>query len=528
MATVKSRILGPDGEPIQYEVLGEEIAGGGLTGIRQVWHTGVAAGLTPPRLAGILDAAANGDAHEYLTLAEEMEERDLHYASVLGTRKLALSGLDVRVDSLTDDARDVAIADAVRLMIEGPDFDEMVSDLTDALGKGYSVSEIIWDRSGRTWTPAQLEHRDPRFFRFDRDTGRQLRLLDDADPANGIPLPPYKFITHLPKLRTGLPIRGGLARLAAVGYMCKAWSWKDWMAFADIFGLPMRVGRYGPSASKDDVAKLMSAVANLGSDAAAVMPESTRIDFEAAPNTAGAADFFEKLANWWDKQVSKGVLGQTMTADDGSSHSQAKVHNEVRLDLLKADAKALQTTLNRDLIRPFVDLNFGPGRYPQLVVVVPEPEDIKLLVDSLTSLVPLGLEVEQSVVRDKLGLPDPAKGAVLLRAPAAAPAPEPPPRAEDRAAALNRAANREAEPRFDDREDQLAALLASEADPLVGELVAEIRDLVDGATSLEEIRAGLDRITPDLDTTRLAGVMQYALAAAGIAGMYDAGVDADA
>ena len=54
MATVKSRIVGPDGEPIQYEVLDREISAGGMAGIRQVWHTGVAAGLTPPRLAAIL------------------------------------------------------------------------------------------------------------------------------------------------------------------------------------------------------------------------------------------------------------------------------------------------------------------------------------------------------------------------------------------------------------------------------------------------------------------------------------------
>lgn len=524
MATKTSRILGPDGEPIQYEVLGEEIAAGGLTGIRQVWHGGVAAGLTPHRLAGILDAAAQGDAYEYLTLAEEMEERDLHYASVLGTRKLALAGLDVRVDALTDDKHDVRIADAVREMVAGEDFDEMTADLTDALGKGYSVAEIIWDRTGKVWTPAQFEHRDPRFFQYDRETGKELRLLDDEDPTNGIALPPFKFLVHRPKLRAGLPIRGGLARLAAVGYMCKAWSWRDWMAFADIFGLPMRVGRYGPSASKDDIATLMAAVANLGSDAAAVMPESTRIEFEQAANTAGAADFFEKLATWWDKQISKGVLGQTMTADDGASLSQARVHNDVREDLLKADAKALQSTLNRDLVRPFVDLNFGPGRYPKLVVVVPEPEDLRLLVESLGTLVPLGLQVEQSVIRDKLGLPDPDPGAVLLTPPAVQPppvGPPGPPAPGPRAPALNR------EQPAPDREDQLAGILSREADPLVGEMVDKVRELVNNAGSLEEILAGLEQLGPELEVDRLAGVMQYALAAAGLAGMSDAQDDAD-
>lgn len=524
MATTQSRILGPNGKPILTEVLDQEIAAGGLTGIRQVWRQSAADNLTPGRLAAILRAAAEGSADEYLTLAEEMEERDMHYASVLCTRKLAIAGLGPRVDALSDQTRDVEIADAVREMISAPWFGDALFDLADGLGKGYSVCEIVWDRSGKRWAPAQLPWRDPRFFVFDRETGQQLRLLDDADPANGIELAPYKFICHRPKVRSGLPIRGGLARLAAVAYMCKAWTWKDWMSFADIFGLPMRVGRYGPNATKDDIATLMSAVANLGSDAAAVMPESTNIQFQAAPNTAGAAEFFQNLANWWDKQISKGVLGQTMTADDGASLSQARVHNEVRIDLLKADARALQNTLNRDLVRPFVDLNFGPGRYPMLVLPVPEPEDLKLLIEALETLVPMGLEVEQSVIRDKLNLPDPATGAdvKLLRAPSAQPAGQAVPQP-----ALNRAANRETTP-VTGREAQLADLAARRLDPLIAGWIDDIEALVRRARSIEDIRDGLLALLPDLNTEQFGDAMQTALAIAGVAGMGDARDDADA
>lgn len=280
MAT-HSRILGPDHQPILLSSLTEEIAAPGPVGVRQPWHPSAADNLTPGRLAQILNSAARGHARDYLTLAEEMEERDMHYASVLGTRKLALVGLDVRVESVTDAADDVRRADAVRTLVASAEFGELVAHLVDALGKGYAVSEILWDRSGREWMPTFAE-RDPRFFTWDQETGRELRLLDESDPARGIALPPYKFIVHTPKIRSGLPVRGGLARLAAVAYMCKAWTWRDWMAFADIYGLPMRVGTYGPGASPADISKLMAAVANLGSDAAAVMPESTKISFEQA------------------------------------------------------------------------------------------------------------------------------------------------------------------------------------------------------------------------------------------------------
>ncbi|MNF45533.1 hypothetical protein D3C84_266710 [compost metagenome] len=510
----QSRILDQFGRPIEYDQLVREIATPQVTGVRQVWHDPVAGGLTPERLAAILQAAAEGDARDYLTLAEEMEERDLHYASVIGTRKLALAGLEVRIESASDDAEDVRRADAVREFMAAPEAGELQADLTDALGKGYAVAEIIWDRSGKTWSPERYEQRDPRFFQYDRETGRELRLLDEADPLNGLPLAPYKFIVHTPRIRSGLPIRGGLARLAAPGYMCKAWSWRDWMAFADLFGIPMRVGRYGPGASQDDIAVLMAAVANLGSDAAAVIPDSMRIEFQQAVQVSGAADFFERLAEWWDKQISKGVLGQTMSVDDGSSRAQAEIHNEVRLDLLQADARALSNTLNRALVRPYCDLNFAPGRgYPRLLIVVPQPENTALLVDALQKLVPLGLEVEQSVIRDKLNLPEPATGAKLLRP--AAPAAETP-----LAQAENREQPTKSVPAGDIVDNQVRTLETATAASL-DDMIDSIRELLDSVSSLEEFRDRLIETYPGMSATQLADAMADGLAAAYVAGRYD-------
>lgn len=509
----RSPIVDQYGRAIEYDQLTEDVAAPRVTGVRHVWHPSVAGGLTPGRLASLLQAAAEGDARDYLTLAEEMEERDLHYASVLGTRKLALAGLNIRVEAATDDAEDVRRADMLREVVGAAEFGEVQTDLTDALGKGYSVAEIIWDRSGKTWMPERYEWRDPRFFAFDRETGQELRLLDDADMVNGIALAPYKFIVHRPRLRTGLPIRGGLARLAAVGYMCKAWTWKDWMGFADIFGIPMRVGRYGPNASKEDIGVLMSAVANLGSDAAAVIPESMRIDFTQAANVSGAGDFFKGLAEWWDKQMSKAIVGQTMSADDGASLAQAKVHNEVRLDLLEADAKAESNTLNRMFVRPFCDLNFAPGRpYPKLIIDVPQPENLELLIKAVTAMVPLGLRIEQSVIRDKFGLPEPAKDAEILAAPAAPGAAV--------ATALNR--ERPAVPAAmpDIVDNQVKTMETSAAAPM-DDMVEQIKELLDSVSSLEEFRDRLIEVYPAMNAEQLANAMADGLAAASLAGRDD-------
>ena len=489
------------GRPMRRQELTQEVAAPTLTGVRQIWHAGVAGDLTPDRLSAILRAAADGDGHQYLTLAEEMEEREPHYAAVLGTRKRAISGLEPMVEAASDDPADIKLADEVRALVCKPAFEDLLEDLLDALGKGYSAVEIDWDSSERQWWPRGYTWRDPRFFRFDRVDGRELRLVDLENSVDGIPLPAYKFLTHIPKLKSGIPLRGGLARLVAVSYMAKSYTVTDWLSFAEVFGMPLRIGRYDDRATEDDLSILRQAVANLGSDAAAILPDGMKIEFQEIANTQGGAELFKNLAEWLDKQTSKAVLGQTMTTDDGSSYAQAGVHNDVRGDIQRADARQLAKTLNRDLVKPFIDLNHGRQRqYPSITFHIPEPEDLKALADVLKELVPMGLQVEESQVRDKLGFADPEPGARVLSAPAAS-AP----------VAFNRAANRaqgadqpasvriSEEPAFDEAEaageDDWQAQLAPILDPverLAQQVANEGGDADDFLARLPELLEQMD------------------------------------
>ena len=503
----KSKILGPDGKPIELGILQEEIARPTVTGIRTVWgYAPIAGTLTPTRLASILLDATQDWPRDYLTLAEEMEERDLHYGSVLGTRKRAVSGLDVSVTAASDSAQDKKLAEAVRQLTLDPCFGDMVDDCLDALGKGYSAVEIMWDRSGKEWMP-RYQWRDPRFFRFDYATQSELLLMDD-EHIMGKPLPAYKFIVHRPKLKSGLTIRGGIARMVAAAYMCKSYTLTDWLAFAEVFGMPLRIGRYEPGATQADINTLITAVANLGSDAAAVLPKTMTIDFETMPRTSDGGDkVFMGLADWLDRQVSKGVLGQTMTADSASTglgSNNAEVHNEVRRDIQVSDARQLGNTLNRDLVRPFIDLNYGPQeRYPTMHLPVLEPEDLELLSNALAELVPLGLEVEQAEVREKFGLRTPKAGAKLLqRAPDTTP-PKPTPKphpTQDLRVATNR---EQSGAPVDDTIDEITAQAVSDWEPLIDPVANPIRALAARSQDENEFIAGLGQLMQTSDAKQL-------------------------
>ena len=293
-----AQLLDQYGRAVKRQVLSQPIAEPGITSIRQAWAPSVATGLTPAGLASILARATENDLDAYLTLAEEMEERDPHYASVLGVRKRVVSGVVPVVEPASDSADDVRIADDVREHIARHDgFSDLIEDMLDAIGKGFSQVEMIWGRDTRHWWVEDFIWRDPRFFTFDRDTGREVRLLDERDPVHGIALDPFKWISHKAKLKSGLAVRAGLARLVAFGWMCKSYTMKDWIAFVETYGLPLRLGRYGPSATKEDVDILFRAVANIGTDAAAVLPDSMRIDFEQV-TTGQGNNIFEDFARW--------------------------------------------------------------------------------------------------------------------------------------------------------------------------------------------------------------------------------------
>jgi len=500
-------ILDQYGRPVRVQRLREAQAEPGLTGVRQIWAGSVASGLTPFRMASILRACDQGQLDDFLILAEEMEERDPHYFSVMGQRKRAISGIVPKVHPASDAAEDRKLADAVREAIaEHEGFPDLVEDMLDALGKGFSVVEIDWAADASRWTPRQFLWRDPRWFRFDRETGTEI-MLKDMENLDGVPLEPFRFITHRTRLKSGLAYRGGIARVAAFGWMCKAYTLKDWIAFVETYGLPLRLGRYGPEASDQDVQKLFSAVANIGTDAAAVLPDSMRIDFQDTGRVQGDK-VFENLARWVDEQISKAVLGQTMTTDNGSSQSQAEVHNEVRHDIARADARAITGSLNRDLVIPFVDLNFGvQARYPRLVIEVNEPEDVKAQIDGAAKLMPLGVTFRASELRSKLGLSDPEEGDEVVGGKTAPAAPPP---------ATNRLALNQAEM---DAVDEIEAEMLGDWADVMDEILAPVEELVAQAGSYEEVMAGLAETMPKAGSSKLIDAL--------VKGMFKARAEGD-
>jgi len=397
------------GEPIKTSDLKIDRGGPTMTGIRSPYRDSQATGLNPRRLASLLKRADDGDTDAYFTLAQEIEERYPHYDAVMRARKQAVSGAELHVNAFSDKRRDQKIADAVRELVKKPQFETLVFDLLDGLGKGISFVEIGWDTSSGQWTPATYSWREQRHFDWDRETLSVPLLRTDEHP-NGEPLQPYKWAVHAPQLRSGPARRGGLARSAVTMWMLQSYTLRDLMAFLEQYGMPIRVGSYEDLATEEQKDTLKTAIANLGTDAGCIIPKSMLITLIERKGGSGGNDAFLPVARYFNGECSKLVLGQTMTTENGSSQSQAEVHERKELTLTRADGRAVCATIVRDVITPFVRLNFGPDAdVPDLAYVIWSPAEQDAFMSRVEKFVKLGGEVEQSVVRDRLGLPDPPR-----------------------------------------------------------------------------------------------------------------------
>lgn len=387
----------------------------GVSQIYDRYSTYPADGLTPSKLARIFKEADAGDVARQAEMFEQMEEKDTHLFSQLQTRKNAVTGLNFELMPYSDNAYDMKIHEFVKKVLNSmDDIEEIYLDLMDAVGKGFSMSEMIWDISeGNAWVK-EIKNQHQKHFFWDEEN--IMRVMTEDNPQ-GIPLEANKYITHVYKAKSGHPARAGVLRVCSWMYLFKNYTLKDWITFAEIYGMPIRLGKYAPGASEDDKDKLMEALVMIGTDAAGMIPSDAEIIFQES-NKNSSIDIYQTLASFCNAEISKAILGQTLTSEIGQngSYAAANVHNEVRQDLLESDCKSLAKTMKRDFIKPLVYFNFGESiRLPYIKFHYEPPEDTeKKATTYKTITTDIGLPVPKSHLYKEFSIPEPKEGEAVI------------------------------------------------------------------------------------------------------------------
>ena len=369
-----------------------------------------AIGLTPLKVHALLTQAEAGNMNAMLALFEDMEERDLHLLAEMSKRKRTVAKLDWSIKAPKNaDANEQKYTDAIsELMGIIENFEDIITDSLDAIGKGFSCHELHWVREGNVWLINDMQWHVPQRFIIDPFNQREL-LLAGNGLGDDEPLWENAWLVHTHKAKSGYLVRGGLHRALVWSYVFKNYSVRDLAEFLEIYGLPLRLGTYPAGATNGEKMTLLRAVMDIGHRAAGIIPQGMMIDFKEAAK--GSSDPFMDMIKWCEMSQSKAILGGTLTSQaDGKSSTNAlgKVHDETRLEIRDSDAKQLASSISRDVIGALMRINYpnvSPRRYPKFVFDLAETEDIGVYSEALPKLVGIGMQIPAPWAHKRLGIP---------------------------------------------------------------------------------------------------------------------------
>jgi phage gp29-like protein len=377
------------------------------------WNTYPSVGLTPEALATILKEADEGNISRQMELFEEIMEKDPHIFGAFQSRKLAVSKRDYQIISASEDKRDKDIAEYVRNVFNNiKRFHTFREDALDSVPKAFSAQQIMWkiDPANNVYID-RFELLHQKNFRYGLATDpksdlNKIRRITDDYLVDGIELEPYKWFIPIVKARSGYPGRASIMRTVTWYYLFKNFDVKSWVQFAEVYGLPLRIGKYGMGAGETEKNDLLRALQTIAQDASAIISDTTKIEFIEAAQKASSIQLYSDLAEYCDAQNSKAILGHTGAIDStpGKLGGETNAEN-VRFDLIQNDALSLDYEITDQIVIPLVNFQFGKQeKYPYYKTVLVPPKNRKEEQDILNnSRVPIGTKYYY----ETLGIPQP-------------------------------------------------------------------------------------------------------------------------
>lgn len=373
--------------------------------------------LSGDTLATALDGFEAGNLRAAAMLWQSMTERDDVISSVKPKREKSVSRRDWQVltsdDSaeakrqakiLTDFWNNVKCVDAFDQNRRGG-FAELVRQMMRAVSFRYQAHHLVWHPSSDalrcTFEGVPLSF-------FENRTGR-LQFCPTGLETTGQEMRPEEWL---------VTCGDGLMVAGSIGYFCKRNALADWMAVSDKFGMPGILARTSQGKDTPGGIAMAEAAESFGQDWAAVLygdDGSGKIELIQAdigsmmPQPALIERVDRRLASLY-----RGADLSSMSSTKGEGTGASLQDGETDL-IEQDDALSISERLN-EIEEIVLRWWFGPRVKVKAYIrlIVPQSEDLKLLLASVESLVKLGAPIAIADVLERFGFATPGKGAELL------------------------------------------------------------------------------------------------------------------
>ena len=291
---------------------------------------------------------------------------DPHLMATIQQRKMQVMQMDWEL--VSEKSADDKLVREIEEIFKKLSFEEIISDMMDAVFFGYSVLEINWQKNGGLLVPVEILDKPQEWFIFDKNNELRLRKYKYGYYINeeGEKLPPYKFILTQHKPSFTNPYGERILSRCYWPVQLKKGGIEYWQLMMERYGMPYLIGRYPNTYTAIQKEEFLEQLKQMVVDNITIFDESLGIELKESPQY-DIGQLYENLVRYHNKEISKAVLTVTLTTEveKSGSYKSSEIHKEMLAYLGTSDKKLVETSLNK-IIDYYCELNYGKITKPKI------------------------------------------------------------------------------------------------------------------------------------------------------------------
>ena len=293
---------------------------------------------------------------------------DPHLMATIQQRKMQVMQLEYELQQSAESIAHSKLQKELEEIFGEIDFNDLISEIMDAIFFGYSVVELTWKKEGKILSPDKITGKPQEWFIFDKFNELRLRKYKHGFYLyeEGEKLPPYKFVLTQHKPTFTNPYGEKILSRCYWPVTLKKGGIEYWQLMMERYGMPYLIGRYPNTFTATQKTEFLEQLKQMVVDNITIFDEALGIELkESAQFDIG--QLYENLVKYHNREISKAVLTVTLTTEieKTGSYKAGEVHKEMLQFLGESDRKLVESSLNK-IIDYYCELNYGNIERPKI------------------------------------------------------------------------------------------------------------------------------------------------------------------
>ncbi len=325
---------------------------------------------------------------------------DSHLSSCVQSRKSGILSMEWYIGNSENKSKESKFIEDIfkKLNIK-----KIIEEMLDAPLYGFKPVEIYWGEDDGYVIPKDIVGKPSWWFNF--DSNNLLRFISLSN-ASGELIPKKKFVLLQKEATYDNPFGKPVLSKCYYPVIFKKGGVNLWAKYVQKYGIPFIVGKAAIGKTQELMEDFLTMIRGLQQDGAAVIPNDDEVSLLEASHSA-PSNVYESLAHYCNSEISKAVLSQTLTTEQGDtgSYAMSQTHLQVRYDVVESDKKMVEEAFNQ-IIKWIIELNFaGDVEIPEFILYNKTDIDLNLA-ERDVKLSGIGVKFTDTYFKRNYGLQD--------------------------------------------------------------------------------------------------------------------------